>query len=679
MTTTEAINPILQWLNANPNLAGIVTFLVSAGESLAIIGTIIPGTITMTAIGTLAGAGVIPLWPTVIWAIFGAAVGDNLSFWMGRYFKDRLRSIWPFKQYPQLLESGEVFFYKYGMSSVFIGRFIGPIRAIVPVVAGMLDMKPMRYVPVSVFASFLWASIYMLPGIILGHATLELPPDVAVHVILTFVLATLFVLLCILSVYKIIVLVGKQIDYMLNKIWKRLQRSRYFHIFTKLLKHHNANKTHGQLPLAFHFGVACAAFFYLATLVVLHHSDHISINNAFFHLFRSLRTETGDNIMLAITLAGDKHVLIPVIAVLILGFAWNNRWRTACHTFLLFALSAISIVAFKHLIHSERPWGILNNSETFSFPSGHTTIAMTFYVGLGLLLLHAAHIKKRWLAYTCMTLLVSAICLSRLYLGAHWFTDIMGGLILSAILLMFVGLSYNRRMEKPIRAKGVLLTALIAFSISYGVQYTKHFDQLKQDYTQVDWPFSNIAPETWWNRQGEKLPVYRVGRLGLSSEVFNLQWVDNLDNIKAVLLKQGWEVPPQQTLATIIHRLTDVSSEEHLPLVSPLYLDKDPVLVLTKYFGNDKTLLVLRLWNSNVTIKGTQKILWVGTIGAVPRTYSWLINYKKAPNIVINSSVLFKNPPKGYEIKQDTINVHVRRKHRWQPQIMILVKPKHIS
>jgi membrane protein DedA with SNARE-associated domain len=98
----DIVGPLLQWLNANPNMAGLVTFIISAAESVAIIGTIVPGTIMMTALGALAGAGVIPLWQTIFWAILGAVVGDGISYWMGHYFKDRLPSLWPFRNNPKI-------------------------------------------------------------------------------------------------------------------------------------------------------------------------------------------------------------------------------------------------------------------------------------------------------------------------------------------------------------------------------------------------------------------------------------------------------------------------------------------------------------------------------------------------------------------------------------------------
>ena len=67
---SDIVAPLLQWLNENPQWAGFVTFAISAGESVAIIGTLVPGTITMTAVGTLAGAGVIPLWSTILWPLW---------------------------------------------------------------------------------------------------------------------------------------------------------------------------------------------------------------------------------------------------------------------------------------------------------------------------------------------------------------------------------------------------------------------------------------------------------------------------------------------------------------------------------------------------------------------------------------------------------------------------------
>ena len=109
---------LIEWLHHNPGWAGFVTFLISLSESLAVIGLLIPGTVIMTAVGTLIGANIIPAGQIIACAIAGAIVGDSLSYRLGYHFTDHLRDIWPFKRYPQLLTKGEKFFVDHGGKSV---------------------------------------------------------------------------------------------------------------------------------------------------------------------------------------------------------------------------------------------------------------------------------------------------------------------------------------------------------------------------------------------------------------------------------------------------------------------------------------------------------------------------------------------------------------------------------
>lgn len=417
----DAINPIFQWLNAHPHFSGLVTFIISAAESVAIIGTVVPGSLMMTAIGALAGAGVIPLWPTIIWAILGAIVGDGISYRIGYIFKDRLHNIWPFRAYPSLLESGERFFYRHGGTSVFIGRFVGPVRALVPLVAGMLGMSPLRFYIANILSAIGWAPAYMFPGILLGALSLELPPDIAVHFILMLVLLCLFIALCLWLIRTLFIVISGQVDQFLSWIWKNLQNSRYFHVLTTALKHHDKTKTYGQLTLAFYFIVTCILFLYLALFIITTHSADLRINNAFFHLFRSLRTPTGDTVMLYISFLGDKTIVFPVLIALFGWLAWKNRWHTALHVLALGIITIGSVFIFKHIVHSPRPWGIatVSHGEIFSFPSGHATIATAVYIGIALLLMRAFKLQPRWPVYTLVGIMIIAISISRLSRGGR--------------------------------------------------------------------------------------------------------------------------------------------------------------------------------------------------------------------------------------------------------------------
>lgn len=673
---TEIVNPLLQWLNAHPNWAFFIIFLISAGESIAVVGTFVPGTIMMTAVGTLAGAGVVPLWIVIVSAILGAIVGDGVSYLMGKYFKDRIRLIWPFRKNPQWLEKGERFFHKHGGKSVFIGRFVGPVRAIIPVIAGMLGMNAVRFYIANILSAIGWAPAYMLPGILLGAISLELPPDLAVHAILMLFLVALFFSLCIWLLIKLFILVSNQIDQLLNFVWRKLENTKSGKIITIPLKHYNPQKKHGQLVLAFYFLLAVICFSFLAYDVTLHGAESIFINNSLFHFFRGLRAPRLDDIMVYITLLGDKRVLVPLIAIL---FGWliiSKRFYIAAHVFLLGVLTVGSIVFLKHFTHSPRPWGILNSPESFSFPSGHTTLSTTFYIGFALLLSQAYPSKKRFFISSSIVLAL-IVSMSRLYLGAHWFTDVLGGWLLSAALLILVTISYNRKNNHQIKLTGLFSTTIIIFILIYGISCLHYGTKLRQDYAAIDYPTISIPLNQWWNETDTQTPMYRINRFGIADQILSVQWIGNLDDIKNILLQNGWHTPPERNWINVILRIADVNSTDHLPLVSALHLDKKPVLVLTKNINDMKRLVVIRLWASNVTIEPNQQPLWVGTVDVIPRTYSWLFRKKMGALKIVPALLFVKTPPK-YDIKSMAVPSD-RLKHKFKDTpLLLLIKPNSL-
>lgn len=656
----DTLNPLLQWLNDHPNWAGLATFIISTLESVAIIGTIVPGTIMMTAIGTLAGAGVIPLWKTIICAILGAIVGDGISYLIGFYFKDGIRQMWPFRSNPEWLEKGITFFNVHGGKSVFIGRFVGPVRAIVPLIAGMLGMKPYQFYVANILSAIGWAPAYMLPGILLGAASLELPPDIAVHAILMSFLVILFAVFCLWSIIKIFILIGNKIENLLSLIWEHLRKSRYAHLITVALKHHHPHKTHGQLVIAFYLLCVVLCFSYLACYLTTHPSASLLINEGFFHFFRSLRSPTTDNIALAITLIGQPSV---IISTMILIFAWlllTRRTYLAWHVLMLDMMLTGSVEIVKRMVHSIRPWGLLNPINEFSFPSGHTTSAVVFFIGLSLLLSKAYPTKKRFFIMSAVFISL-LVTVSRLYLGAHWFTDVLGGWLLGAALLMITSISYNRKKDNVKHLNQIVISSIIIFLAVYLLTGFHHADKLKEQYRMASYPTYTMSEQAWWHQSDAHIPVYRVNRFGLATQHFNIQWVGNLETIQEILLNNHWEIPPQRDWISVIERVADVQSTENLPLVAALHLEQKPALVLIKHTNDNKRILVLRLWNSYVTIEPSHQSLWVGTITLIPRTYSWIFR-KNADEIEISSQVILTKIPSELDVK--TISLLPSKKHR---------------
>src|SRR5713226_9183258 len=88
----------------------------------------------------LAGASGINFWPVWIAGAIGAALGDWVTYWFGYKYKEQVAQIWPLSRYPEILPRGEEFVKKWGVPSIFIGRFFGPLRASVPLAAGIFEM-----------------------------------------------------------------------------------------------------------------------------------------------------------------------------------------------------------------------------------------------------------------------------------------------------------------------------------------------------------------------------------------------------------------------------------------------------------------------------------------------------------------------------------------------------------
>ncbi len=164
MSIQEYADLIVNFVKANEAWAAPIAFLLAFGESLAFISLILPSTIILVGIGGLIGASGINLWPVVLAAGAGGTLGYAISYWIGLYFKDDIERVWPFRSFPEMIPRGRAFFDKYGAFGVFLGHFFGPVRAVIPVVAGMYGMPQLQFQIANVLSAFLWAGGVIAPS-----------------------------------------------------------------------------------------------------------------------------------------------------------------------------------------------------------------------------------------------------------------------------------------------------------------------------------------------------------------------------------------------------------------------------------------------------------------------------------------------------------------------------------
>lgn len=168
--TENWLTDVTSWVATNPGWLNGALFLTALIESLAIAGIIVPGVALLFTFAALAGKSGLPLADALLWAGLGAVAGDAISFAIGRLLKGRLNTLWPFSRYPGLIARGESFFHSHGGKSVVIGRFVGPIRPVIPLIAGALTMSWQRFLTFNLLSAVGWALVYILPGFLVGSA-----------------------------------------------------------------------------------------------------------------------------------------------------------------------------------------------------------------------------------------------------------------------------------------------------------------------------------------------------------------------------------------------------------------------------------------------------------------------------------------------------------------------------
>ncbi len=148
-------------------LTPLVVFALAFGESLAVVSLFFPATVLMLAIGGVMEAAGIHFWPVWAAAAAGAVLGDSVSYWIGFRYKDEARQLWPLSRRPDLVARGEAFFHRFGVWSIALGRFFGPVRAVVPLIAGILAMRQLPFQVANVASALVWAFALLAPGAVL--------------------------------------------------------------------------------------------------------------------------------------------------------------------------------------------------------------------------------------------------------------------------------------------------------------------------------------------------------------------------------------------------------------------------------------------------------------------------------------------------------------------------------
>ena len=155
--------------------AGVVLGLVTFFESLVVIGAFVPATGLLVAAGGLVAAGVLDPVSVIAGCVIGAVMGDAISYWIGRRLGTGVLRQPMLLPHRRKIAWTRLYCRRYGVASIFIGRFFGPLRAFVPVMVGVLRMRQRVFQLANVTSAFVWVLAMLAPGYLAakGLARLE--------------------------------------------------------------------------------------------------------------------------------------------------------------------------------------------------------------------------------------------------------------------------------------------------------------------------------------------------------------------------------------------------------------------------------------------------------------------------------------------------------------------------
>jgi len=427
------LDSVTGWLAANPQWLAAAVFIVACVECLAIAGLIVPGTVLLFAVAVLAGSGALSLSETLLLGFLGGILGDVISYFLGRHFHQNIRRLPGLRHHPEWMAGAETYFQRYGIASLLVGRFIGPLRPMLPMVAGMCDMPFPRFAAVSLLAAAGWSLAYLLPGWATGAAIrLPLPEG--------------FWLQAGIVAGSIAVMVGLSAN-------------------SSLRRHRRATLWISSMSLLILIGLFIG-YPYLTAL-----------DQGVMTLVQEHRRPALDEVAVVFTLIGEFRNMLLFSALLTALLLLCRQWRHAIFVGGTLLVTALANTGTKMFFARVRPEVLTDPLTSYSMPSGHAVAGKRMFLALAVLAGRGQppRLRLTWLLLGCIPAL--AIALSRVYLGAHWPTDVLAGAMLAACVCA-AGLWLSQR-HAPLGAMQqkvwwLVLPALVALFGFFVLRHLPH-------------------------------------------------------------------------------------------------------------------------------------------------------------------------------------------------------------
>jgi len=451
---------------------GILAFL----ETGAFIGLVAPGETTVIVGGLVAGQGQISLLAliAIVWTC--AVLGDLTSYALGRRLgRDfMVRHGGRVKITEERLEQVEAFFERRGGMTILIGRFVGLVRAIAPFIAGASRMPLRKFIPYDVLGAGLWATTFCVLGYVFWRSFDQLTAWVsrglfAFGVAVAVIVGIVFLVRLQRSPElqrKTKAWIAAQLEQPLLRPVAPYLRAGWQRVVRPAARTSQApvrfvadRFTPGELGLEVTTLLALAAvgsFTFVALADALDERVLLPFDRAAFDVADGLYARPIKDVLVWVTALGAFAVVAPVVAATTLWAAARRRFLDAAFLPLAFLLTWAAVQVAKAALDRPRPSGAHVLTEGMAYPSGHAANAVAWVACAVVLVRGGAGFATRFAAVTAAIVLVVAVALTRIYLRAHYLSDVQGGLGLATAIFALLGMvavvvGHLRQNERPPR------------------------------------------------------------------------------------------------------------------------------------------------------------------------------------------------------------------------------------
>jgi len=486
----------------------------------------------------------------------------------------------------------------------------------------MLGMRPVAFYGVNVLSALAWAPAYLLPGMAFG-ASLALAGVVAARLAALLVLLGALTWLVLWIIHWLFRVLSPQAALRLQGLiaWGE-RHPRVNRIISGLMDPSQSEPKALLVMGALLIGTAWLFFGVLEDVVT--GDPLVRVDQGVYQLLQGLRTPWGDRIMVFFTELGDSVVIALVAAAVLAWLLWRRNWRAAGYWAGAVGFGQLAAALIKLVLQRPRPLADLYDGlSTYAFPSGHATMSMVVYGFLAVLVARSFSIPRRWLVYAVATLLICAIALSRLYLGAHWLSDVIGGLSLGLAWVCLLAIAYYRHSIPDPLSRSLPGVALLALVLAGGWHVASQYSADLQRYA-PRLTVQHLDAASWWQEDWRRLPTYRQDLEGEFEQPLNVQWSGTLASLRAKLRAQGWREPVPLSATTTLRWLLPAPRLAELPVLPQVHDGRHESLLmlgpLEESRGQGQTnidqnrQLVLRLWMSGIVLDPDKVPLWVGNI-----------------------------------------------------------------